>query len=148
MAMQGVSCWPLAGGEVVAVAATAAATSAAAAAGAGGKKSGAALSIDGAEPPEERIERLILENPVLIFSRQGCCMCHVMKHLLATVGVHPTVIELEEAEETAAAASAAAVGLPALFIGGSPVGGLKGLIGLHLSGLLVPRLREVGALWG
>ncbi|XP_010925460.1 glutaredoxin-C7 [Elaeis guineensis] len=141
--MQGVSCWPLAGGEVVATA-----TAAAAAAGVGGKRRGAALSIDGAEPPEERIERLIMENPVLIFSRRGCCMCHVMKSLLATVGVHPTVIELEEAEETAAAASAAAVGLPALFIGGAPVGGLEGLMGLHLSGRLIPRLRDVGALWG
>ncbi|KAG1330177.1 Monothiol glutaredoxin-S2 [Cocos nucifera] len=143
--MQGVSCWPLVGGEVVAVAAMATAT---AAAGAGGKRRGTALSIDGAEPPEERIERLILENPVLIFSRRGCCMCHVMKSLLATVGVHPTVIELEEAEETAAAASAAGVGLPALFIGGAPVGGLECLMGLHLSGRLVPRLQEVGALWG
>ncbi|XP_008782514.2 monothiol glutaredoxin-S2-like [Phoenix dactylifera] len=136
-AMQEVRCRPPAGGEVVAVAAAAS----------GGKRRGAALSIDGAEPPEKWIERLIGENPVVIFSRRGCCMCHVMKRLLATVGVHPTVIELDEAEEAAAAASAA-VGLPALFIGGSPVGGLEGLMRLHLSGLLVPRLQEVGAFCG
>ncbi|KAJ6804995.1 putative glutaredoxin-C7 [Iris pallida] len=105
--------------------------------------SAAALSIDAAEAPERRIERLIAENPVVIFSRGSCCMCHVMRRLFASVGVHPTVIELEEAEEASAAG-----GLPAVFIGGSPVGGLEGLIGLHLSGSLVPRLREVGALWG
>lgn len=105
------------------------------------------LSIDAAEPPEKRIERLITENPVVIFSRRSCCMCHVMKRLFVTVGAHPTVIELEEAEEEAAAAGAG-VGLPSVFIGGSPVGGLEGLMALHLGGVLVPRLKEVGALWG
>lgn len=105
------------------------------------------LSIDAAEPPEKRIERLITENPVVIFSRRSCCMCHVMKRLFVAVGAHPTVIELEEAEE-AAAVPAAAAALPAVFIGGAPVGGLEGLMALHLSGMLVPRLVEVGALWG
>ncbi|PKA56457.1 Glutaredoxin-C6 [Apostasia shenzhenica] len=114
-----------------------------------GTKRSAALTIDGGEPPEKRMERMIKESPVVIFSRRSCCMCHVMRRLLATVGVHPTVIELEEAEEEeAAAAAAAAEGLlPAVFIGGELVGGLEGLVALHLSERLVPRLREVGALW-
>ncbi|PKA58986.1 Glutaredoxin-C7 [Apostasia shenzhenica] len=108
-----------------------------------GKRRSAELTIDGGESPEKRMERLITESPVVIFSRRSCCMCHVMKRLLATVGVHPTVIELDEAE---AETTAAAVTLPALFIGGAPVGGLEGLMALHLGGRLVPRLREVGAL--
>jgi len=110
------------------------------------------LTIDAAgeaEAPAERIGRLVRESPVVIFARRGCCMCHVMRRLLAAVGAHATVIELEEpAEEEAAAAAAAAAAVPALFVGGAPVGGLDGLMGLHLSGLLVPRLREVGALCG
>ncbi|XP_074588654.1 glutaredoxin-C7-like [Curcuma longa] len=113
------------------------------------KRRGAtALSIDGAEESAEaRVGRLIRENPVVIFSRQGCCMSHVMKRLLAAVGTHPTSIELEEAEEEAAAAVAAgSSGLPALFVSGVAVGGLEGLMGLHLRDLLVPMLWEAGAL--
>jgi glutaredoxin-like protein len=110
------------------------------------------LTIDPAgdvEAPAERVGRLVRESPVVIFARRGCCMCHVMRRLLAAVGAHATVIEVEEAaEEEAAASAAAAAAVPALFVGGAPVGGLDGLMGLHLSGLLVPRLREVGALCG
>ncbi|KAJ3693826.1 hypothetical protein LUZ60_009306 [Juncus effusus] len=104
-----------------------------------------ALSIDGQdETPESRIERLIREHLVVIFARRGCCMCHVMKRLLAAVGSHPSVIEIEENEVGIFAGS----GLPALFVGGEPVGGIEGLMGLHLAGRLVPRLREVGAIYG
>ncbi|CAN1217524.1 GRXC6 [Linum perenne] len=74
--------------------------------------SSASLSIDAVESAEDRIQRLISENPVIIFSRSSCSMCHVMKKLLATIGVNPT-----------------------------------SLVGLHLSGHLVPKLVEVGALW-
>ncbi|RWW32619.1 hypothetical protein BHE74_00008486 [Ensete ventricosum] len=107
----------------------------------------AALSIDGAEEaPEERVGRLIQENPAVIFSRRGCCMSHVMKRLLAAVGAHPAAIELEEADEEKAAAAAGGSGLPTLFVGGVAVGGLEGLVGLHLRDHLVPMLREAGAL--
>lgn len=111
----------------------------------GGKRRG--LSIDGAEEsPEERVVRLIRENPAVIFGRRDCCMSHVMKRLLAAVGVYPAAIELEEADEVAAAAAAGGAGLPALFIGGGAVGGLEGLMGIHLGGRLVPMLQEAGAL--
>ncbi|KAL2517888.1 Glutaredoxin-C6 [Abeliophyllum distichum] len=103
-----------------------------------------------------RIQRLISENPVIIFSRSSCCMCHVMKHLLLKNGVHPTVIELEEDEIGAMNNNPVAPavdggdggggdgGTPALYIGGALVGGLKDLVALHLSGDLVPKLIEVG----
>ncbi|KAM0903464.1 hypothetical protein ACQ4PT_018677 [Festuca glaucescens] len=109
---------------------------------------GLTINPPGGEPPAERIGRLVRESPVVIFARRGCCMCHVMRRLLAAVGAHATVIELDEAAEEAAASAAAAASVPALFVGGLPVGGLDGLMGLHLSGHLVPRLREVGALCG
>jgi glutaredoxin 3 len=119
------------------------------------------LAIDVAESTEMRIQRLISENPVIVFSRSSCCMCHVMKRLLSAIGVHPTVIELEEDEITAltgrngdeesSSSSAAAVlrgasGSPALYIGGVCVGGLESLVALHLSNNLVPKLVEAGAL--
>ncbi|KAK4412629.1 Glutaredoxin-C6 [Sesamum alatum] len=121
------------------------------------------LAIDVAESTEMRIRRLISENPVIIFSRSSCCMCHVMKRLLSTVGVHPTVIELEEDEiaalsprgdnnnnndysSSASPVLGGASGAPALYIGGACVGGLESLVALHLSNNLVPKLVEVGAL--
>lgn len=78
-------------------------------------------------------------------------MCHVMKKLLAAIGVYPTVIELEEEEIASLPTSGddhrAATGeAPAVFIGGTRVGGLESLVALHLSGRLVPRLVEVGVI--
>ncbi|KAF8406876.1 hypothetical protein HHK36_005997 [Tetracentron sinense] len=107
------------------------------------------LTIDVAETVEERIERQITENPVIIFSRSSCYMCHVMRTLLLNLEVHPIVIELEEGEVGALAAhggEGGGGGVPVVFIGGSLVGGLKSLMDLHLSGQLVPKLTEVGAL--
>ncbi|KAK8980188.1 hypothetical protein V6N11_061402 [Hibiscus sabdariffa] len=115
--------------------------------------SGGGFSIDEDESTEARIRRLISENPVIIFSRSSCCMCHVMKKLLATIGVHPTVIELDDHEIASLPTAPAHDSLstwnpaPAVFIGGTRVGGLESLVALHLSGHLVPKLVEVGALW-
>ncbi|EXB66850.1 hypothetical protein L484_019488 [Morus notabilis] len=96
-----------------------------------GGPTSASLSIDDEESAEARIQRLISEHPVIIFSRNSCCMCHVMKKLLATIGVHPTVIELDDHEipflpttttttaDHPSSASAAAVSPPSVFIGGA-----------------------------
>ncbi|KAL2471970.1 Glutaredoxin-C6 [Abeliophyllum distichum] len=102
------------------------------------------LAIDVAESPEMRIQRLISENPVIVFSRSSCCMCHAMKRLLSKVGAHPTVIELDEDEIAAVDGSGAPS--PALYIGGTSVGGLENVVALHLSGDLELKLKEVGAL--
>ncbi|XWS17627.1 hypothetical protein CRYUN_Cryun33cG0083500 [Craigia yunnanensis] len=110
------------------------------------------LSIDEEESTETRIRRLISEHPVIIFSRSSCCMCHVMKKLLVTIGVHPTVIELDDHEIASLPPPPGHDSLsslnpaPAVFIGGTCVGGLESLVALHLSGNLVPKLVEVGAL--
>ncbi|MED6122921.1 hypothetical protein PIB30_044442 [Stylosanthes scabra] len=105
--------------------------------------SSSSLSMDLDESTESRIQRLITEHPVIIFTRSSCCMCHVMKNLLATIGVHPTVINLDDNEIDALPNSPSA---PAAFIGGTFIGGLESLVALHVSGLLVPKLVQVGAL--
>ncbi|KAG6414534.1 hypothetical protein SASPL_121906 [Salvia splendens] len=92
------------------------------------------LAPSAAEPAETRIRRLAAENPVIIFARSACCMCHVMKRLLSAVGVHPTVIELDEHD----------IAAPALYIGGACVGGVESVVALHLNNSLVPKLVEVG----
>ncbi|KAL4301543.1 hypothetical protein AHAS_Ahas17G0311400 [Arachis hypogaea] len=100
------------------------------------------LSMELDESTESRIQRLITEHPVIIFTRSSCCMCHVMKNLLATIGVNPTVINLDDDEIDALPSPSA----PAAFIGGTFIGGLESLVALHVSGLLVPKLVQVGAL--
>ncbi|KAK6927270.1 Glutaredoxin [Dillenia turbinata] len=108
------------------------------------------LAIDVGEPVESRIKRLISENPVVIFTRStSCCMCHVMKRLLSTIGVHPTVIELDDDEISAlhdGDTSPASPSSPLVFIGAARVGGLESLVALHLSNQLVPMLTQAGAL--
>ncbi|KAL9330741.1 hypothetical protein ACSQ67_000351 [Phaseolus vulgaris] len=107
--------------------------------------SSSSLSIDVEESTEARIQRLISEHPVIIFTRSSCCMCHVMKKLLATIGVNPTVIELDDHEITALPD---ATRTPAVFIGGASVGGLESLVALHVSGHLVPKLVQKLSCWG
>ncbi|KAG4962627.1 hypothetical protein JHK82_039318 [Glycine max] len=111
--------------------------------------SSCSLSIDVDESTEARIQRLISEHPVIIFTRSSCCMCHVMKKLLATIGVNPTVIELDDHEIAALPFpdNNHRNPIPAVFIGGDSVGGLESLVALHVSGHLVPKLVQVGALW-
>lgn len=106
------------------------------------------LAIDVEESTESRIQRLITENPVVIFSRSSCCMCHAMKQLLSAIGVHPTVIELDDDEIAAlpAAPDGGNGGAPVVFIGGSRVGGLENLVALHLSEKLGSKLEEAGVL--
>ncbi|KAK4274568.1 hypothetical protein QN277_017768 [Acacia crassicarpa] len=119
--------------------------------------SSSSLTIDVDESAETRIQRLISEHPVVIFARSSCCMCHVMKNLLATIGVHPAVIELDDHEIAALPLSdnnhhdrlpaLPNNSSPAVFIGGTYIGGLESLVALHISGHLVPKLVQVGALW-
>uniref|UniRef100_A0A7N0V7J6 Glutaredoxin domain-containing protein n=1 Tax=Kalanchoe fedtschenkoi TaxID=63787 RepID=A0A7N0V7J6_KALFE len=118
------------------------------------------LAMEEDESAESRIERLLSESPVVIFARSSStsstgCMCHVMRNLLATIGVHPTVVQLDDEEMKALPGDedgdpedpvGAGGGGPAVFIGGRRVGGLERVVALHLSGQLVAKLVEVGAM--
>ncbi|GLJ13766.1 hypothetical protein SUGI_0219720 [Cryptomeria japonica] len=101
----------------------------------------------------QRIERLASESAVAMFSISSCYMCHVAKRLLLELGVSPTVYELdhqnggEEMYKALLRLMGTAQSVPAVFIEGKLVGGLEQLITCHISGSLVPLLKEVGALW-
>ncbi|RRT51641.1 hypothetical protein B296_00021428 [Ensete ventricosum] len=116
-------------------------------------------------------------NAVVVFSVSGCCMCHVVKHLLLGLGVGPTVYELDQLGKggreiqavlshllSAASPSVSAVlspllsaaspsvsvsaaAVPAVFIGGQLLGGVEKVMSCHINGSLVPLLKQAGALW-
>ena len=102
---------------------------------------------------------IVSENAVIVFARKGCCMSHVVRRLLLALGVNPAVYEIEEADEVGALrelemicrSDASKDGnnlqLPAVFIGGKLFGGLDEVMATHISGELVPVLKDAGALW-
>ncbi|RWW18786.1 hypothetical protein GW17_00017206 [Ensete ventricosum] len=83
------------------------------------------------------MRQMVAENPVVVVGRRGCCMCHVARRLLLGLGVNPTMCEVGDE----------AAGLPVVFIGGRLLGGLDRLVAVHITGELVPILKEAGALW-
>lgn len=97
--------------------------------------------------------RLASQRAVVIFSVSSCCMCHTIKRLFAELGVNAAVYELDE-ESMGREMQKALVTIlgrkkpvPAVFIGGKLIGSTDKIMSLHLAGLLVPMLREAGALW-
>ncbi|XP_027347606.1 glutaredoxin-C9-like [Abrus precatorius] len=107
--------------------------------------------------PKGMVLNMVLENAVIVFARRGCCMSHVVKRLLLGLGVNPAVHEVEENDEVDVVRELEAivgvngndgkVQFPAVFIGGKLFGGLDRLMATHISGELVPILKEARALW-
>jgi glutaredoxin 3 len=100
----------------------------------------------------ERVERLASENAVVVFSISSCCMCHVVKSLFCSLGVNPTVYELDEEHggkemERVIRKLVGGQPVPAVFVGGKLIGGLDRVMASHINGTLVPLLKEAGALW-
>ncbi|KAF7803400.1 glutaredoxin-C9 [Senna tora] len=97
--------------------------------------------------------RMVAENAVIVIGRRGCCMCHVVKRLLQGLGVNPPVHEVAEDDEAAVAAQLSTtmgggeVNFPAVFVGGKLFGGLERVMATHISGELIPILKDAGALW-
>ncbi|XP_074568578.1 glutaredoxin-C9-like [Curcuma longa] len=102
------------------------------------------------------VRAAVAESPVVVVGARGCCMCDVARRLLLGLGVNPAMCEIGEGAEDAAAmmeAAAAAGGggrsavQPLVFVGGRLLGGLDRLVTVHITGELVPILKEAGALW-
>ncbi|KAH6795516.1 hypothetical protein C2S51_036502 [Perilla frutescens var. frutescens] len=100
----------------------------------------------------DEVRKMVEENAVIVFSRKGCCMSHVVKRLLQGLGANPAVYEVEESFEDdvvrdCAGGKDAAVQLPMVFIGGRCFGGLDRIMATHITGELTPLLKQAGALW-
>ncbi|CAN1123573.1 GRXC9 [Linum perenne] len=72
-------------------------------------------------------------------------MTHVVKRLLLCIGVNPPVFEVDDENETRVLKELET--LPAVFIGGKLFGGLDKVMSSHITGELVPVLKQAGALW-
>lgn len=116
------------------------------------------------KPPSElsakdTVRTAVSENSVIVLARRGCCMCHVVKRLLNGHGVNPSVFEFEEEEENDVVKELETivvendrkdkrrVQFPAVFIGGKMFGGLDQVMATHITGELIPVLKQAGALW-
>ncbi|KAK7359452.1 hypothetical protein VNO77_01412 [Canavalia gladiata] len=123
-------------------------------AGAGpGAGAGAASSIT--MTPYQILHHLTSCNAVVVFSWSHCCMSTVAKTLLFSLGVGPTVVELDDHAAGPAihallfqlAAGTHQQPLPAVFVGGKFLGGVQTLMASHINGTLIPLLKQAGALW-
>ncbi|XVE51642.1 hypothetical protein DITRI_Ditri02bG0058000 [Diplodiscus trichospermus] len=100
------------------------------------------------------VRQIASTNAVVLFSMSNCCMCTVAERLLFSLGVGPTIIELDHhvagPDIQAVLFQLAADGrqpVPAVFVGGKFLGGIETLMACHINGGLVPLLKEAGALW-
>ncbi|KAH7544889.1 hypothetical protein FEM48_Zijuj01G0033900 [Ziziphus jujuba var. spinosa] len=104
------------------------------------------------------VQRMVSENAVVVFGKSGCCMCHVIKRLLLGHGVNPAVFEVDEVGEAnvvdqlsditgGEAKEDGRFQFPVVFVGGKVFGGLESVMASHISGELVPILKQAGALW-
>ncbi|KAL4573177.1 hypothetical protein LXL04_019974 [Taraxacum kok-saghyz] len=105
------------------------------------------------------VREAVSENAVIVLTRRGCCMSHVVKRLLNGHGVNPSVFEFEEAEENDVVKElemmeaendgddVQRLQFPAVFIGGRMFGGLDRVMATHITGELIPVLKQAGALW-
>ncbi|KAK8486479.1 hypothetical protein V6N13_077276 [Hibiscus sabdariffa] len=98
---------------------------------------------------------IVSENAVIVLSRKGCCMSHVVRRLLLALGVNPAVCEIDEKDEAGILSELGMMSrekgrpeqFPAVFIGGRLFGGLDKVMATHITGELVPVLKDAGALW-
>lgn len=100
----------------------------------------------------ERVTQMASQRPVVIFAKSSCDMCYSVQALLAELGVHPEVHEVDAIPkgreiEQALSRLGRSPSVPAVFIGGELVGGVSEVMSLHLKRSLIPLLRTAGALW-
>ncbi|CAD6252717.1 unnamed protein product [Miscanthus lutarioriparius] len=106
----------------------------------------------------DHVARLASERAVVVFTASNCSMGDVVTSLLSSLGVNAAVHDLDRdprglemqrelARRLGSGAGRGTPTVPAVFVGGDLVGGTNRVMALHLSGELVPMLRNAGALW-
>ncbi|KAJ1687735.1 hypothetical protein LUZ63_019125 [Rhynchospora breviuscula] len=101
----------------------------------------------------DTVTKLAAQRAVVIFSTSSCPMSHTVIRLLIDFGVNPMVHELDkdprgrEMERALAKLLGHTPVVPAVFIGGKLVGSTENILTLHMTGNLIPMLKNAGAIW-
>lgn len=95
----------------------------------------------------EKIVKLSSENGVLILSKSTCCLCYAVQILFRDLGVQALVHELDHDPEgkeieKALMRMGCSGPVPGVFIGGKLIGSTNEVMSLHLSGSLIPLIRQ------
>ncbi|KAH7282605.1 hypothetical protein KP509_35G039400 [Ceratopteris richardii] len=80
----------------------------------------------------------------MVISVEGCYMSRVVTQLLYSLGANPHVVEVSSDDKVHYEHGQE---LTAIFVGGRLLGGVDKLFAAHISGNLIPQLKEAGALW-
>ncbi|MFS8015113.1 putative glutaredoxin, Thioredoxin-like superfamily [Helianthus anomalus] len=108
---------------------------------------------NGGPPNATTVDNMVVDNAVMVFGQRGCCMCHVAKLLLLGLGVNPTISAVDEGDvpevvsRLSKISGESVIAFPVVFVGGKLFGGLERLVAMHITGELVPLLKEAKALW-
>ncbi|KAH7663221.1 Glutaredoxin and related proteins protein [Dioscorea alata] len=108
---------------------------------------------------EEGLIPIVEGSMVVILGKRGCHMNYVAQRLFEKLKAYPTMYEVSE-EVVARMTLMYNLGrtlrgdyktlvtplFPVIFIGGKLVGGLDQLIAIHVTGKLIPMLKEAGAI--
>lgn len=103
---------------------------------------------------KSKVEKLIADNQVMVFSWSGCPFCKKAKAALSEMGAQYTALELDTIPDGKAIRAELTkmtnrTSVPNIFIGGKNIGGCNdgpGLMTLENKGELKPMLQAVGAL--
>ncbi|XP_078176040.1 glutaredoxin-C1-like [Carex rostrata] len=101
----------------------------------------------------DKVNKLASQRAVVVFSTSSCCMSHSVTSLFSELGVNADIHELDkesqgrEMERALVKLMGRSPPVPAVFIGGRLVGSTEKIMSLHLSGDLIPLLRNAGAIW-
>jgi len=98
----------------------------------------------------EYIQKMIKENPVMIFSKTTCSYCAMAKKVLDGIGVSYVVEEIDLREDCDQLQNifkqlTGARTVPRVFVGSKCIGGGSETFSLHNQGKLMPLLKEAGA---
>merc|ERR1712150_36314 len=95
-----------------------------------------------------QVNKSITDTPVLMFSKQTCGYCYMLKNLLNSLKYRYGVVEMDKLKGGGQCISSALVSttkmntVPQFFIGGELVGGCQEAIQLHKKGVLKQMIED------
>ncbi|KAK3023491.1 hypothetical protein RJ639_045078 [Escallonia herrerae] len=100
----------------------------------------------------DEVKRLGAEDPVVIFTKSSCCICHTIETLIRGFGANPTIYDLDQIQngkemESALKQLGRKPSVPSVFIGTELVGGSNEVMSLNVRGKLKQMLIEANAIW-